>query len=106
MTCHFRLPSSRVASPDLRVRHGRGRRPAGARAARGEHTVAVGAGDGATMARFHYWYFGAQNWTFSPAFKPSDWNEEDRTMVLSRAAEKVTDCRQDERKKYKLMRGR
>jgi len=48
----------------------------------------------------------AQDWTFTPAFKPSDWNAKDWTMVLSRAAERLTGRRWGERKKFKLIRGR
>jgi len=94
---------------------------------------------GRKMARFHYWYFGAndektedptfqfrqmyglrpyggahpavmrdlvaaQDWNFTPAFKPSDWNAKDWKMVLSRAAEVLTGRRWGERKKYRLIR--
>lgn len=48
----------------------------------------------------------AQDWTFSPTFKPSDWNAKDWKMVLSRAAEVLTGRRWGERKKYRLIRGR
>jgi hypothetical protein len=96
---------------------------------------------GRKMARFHYWYFGAQeektedptfqfrqmyglrpftgahpaimrdivaaqDWSFTPEFKPSDWNAKDWKMVLSRAAEVLTGRRWGERKKYKLLRSR
>ncbi len=96
---------------------------------------------GRKMARFHYWYFGAQeektedptfqfrqmyglrpytgahpaimhdivaaqDWSFTPEFKPSDWNAKDWKMVLSRAAEVLTGRRWGERKKYRLIRGR
>jgi hypothetical protein len=96
---------------------------------------------GRKIARFHYWYFGAQeektedptfqfrqmyglrpypgahpaimrdivaaqDWSFTPEFKPSDWNAKDWTMVLSRAAEVLTGRRWGERKKYRLIRDR
>jgi hypothetical protein len=48
----------------------------------------------------------AQDWSFTPEFKPSDWNAKDWKMVLSRAAEVLTGRRWGERKKYKLLRGR
>lgn len=47
----------------------------------------------------------AQDWEFSPTFKPGDWTRKDWTMVLSRAAELLTGRRWGERKKYRLIRG-
>ena len=46
----------------------------------------------------------AQDWEFTPAFTPSDWNAKDWKMVLSRGAELLTGRRWGERKKYKLLR--
>lgn len=46
----------------------------------------------------------AQDWDFTPQFKPSDWQPKDWKMVLSRAAERLTGRRWGERKKYKLLR--
>jgi hypothetical protein len=48
----------------------------------------------------------AQDWSFTPEFKPSDWNAKDWKMVLSRAAEVLTGRRWGERKKYRLIPGR
>lgn len=46
----------------------------------------------------------AQDWEFTPVFRPSDWRPKDWKNVLSRAAEVLTGRRWGERKKYRLLR--
>ena len=47
---------------------------------------------------------GAQDWEFTPQFKPTDWNRKDWKNVLSRGAELLTGRRWGERKKYRLIK--
>ena len=47
----------------------------------------------------------AQDWKFTPEFRPGDWAAKDWKNVLSRAAEALTGRRWGERKKYRLIRG-
>ena len=46
----------------------------------------------------------AQDWVFTPAFRPLDWVWKDWKNVLSRGAELLTGYRWGERKKYKLLK--
>ncbi len=46
----------------------------------------------------------AQDWSFTPEFRPADWAPKDWKNVLSRAAEVLTGRRWGERKKYRLLR--
>lgn len=46
----------------------------------------------------------AQDWVFTPAFRPRDWLWKDWKNVLSRGAELLTGYRWGERKKYKLLK--
>ena len=46
----------------------------------------------------------AQDWVFTPAFRPQDWVWKDWKNVLSRGAELLTGYRWGERKKYKLLK--
>jgi hypothetical protein len=45
----------------------------------------------------------AQDWQFTPEFRPADWVAKDWKNVLSRAAEMLTGRRWGERKKYRLI---
>jgi len=46
----------------------------------------------------------AQDWTFEPEVRPSDWNRKDWKNLLSRGAEVLTGRRWGERRKYRLLR--